>query len=94
MGGSYHAVVTIKGNMVIRLSGFLLMNPRNVYRDPDNRGLGFFFRLSGTFSGPSHHPIIEDLLYNDYKILFKFAHRCAYKYRLKIESLLGFRLLG
>ena len=24
------------------------------YHDPDNRGLGFFFRLSGTFSGPSH----------------------------------------
>ena len=38
---------------VICLSG-LFTTKSLQYRDPDNRGLGFFFRLSGTFSGPSH----------------------------------------
>ena len=38
---------------VIWLSG-LFTNKSSQYRNPDNRGLGFFSRLSGTFPGPSH----------------------------------------
>ena len=37
---------------VIRLLA-LFTNNSLQYHDPDNRGLGFFFQLSGTSSGPS-----------------------------------------
>ena len=43
----------IKKFQVIWLSG-LFTNKSSQNHDPDNRGVGLFFQLSGTFSGPSH----------------------------------------
>ena len=82
MGSSITVILAIPGFIKkiqeIRLSG-LFTNNSLQYHDPDNRGLGFFSRLSGTFSGPGHSDngglAVLETFYICSSIMYLIVHR-------------------
>ena len=66
----------IKNFQVPWLLGFFTNNSSQ-YHDPGNQGLGIFFLLPGTFSGPSH-PDNQGLAVTPFKTQFQYSENIHY----------------